>query len=154
MPRRARIDRLLAFINTIAADAERALEEFAEIMPALERLSRSYGSLEPYKLSTMRRTRVHGDRSYEYRVLRVQRESAGFIDGYLFEVHVTNVEDLASLAARLNEVRNQIIYWARMTSSLLRSLEEASLLLVEYRRLISPTGMNRKQAMAEVVRGE
>lgn len=154
MPRRANIDRLLAFINTLASTTEQALEDFAEIMPALERLSRSYGSLEPYKLSITMRTRRHGGRSYEYRVLRVQKESAGFIDGYVFEVHVTNAEDLASLASRLNEVRNQIIYWAGVTSSLLSSLEEAKRLLQEYQRLVSRTGSGGKQAVAEVAGGD
>lgn len=153
MPRRPRLDKLLALIRKLAGDIEQGYEEVADLAPRLHRLVTVFSDLEPLQVSISEKTKTVGEKTYRYQVLRVKRLYSDFLEGIILETHITNHRELGDLVAKLVRVRNAFAEWVRATDELLKALEEAPLVLEEYRRVVSPTGSRGKtREEKEVVR--
>jgi hypothetical protein len=137
MPRRPRIEKVLALAHKLASDVEGLFNEVVKIRGQLMKLVTNFEDLEPLVASVSSKTRcMNNGQCYNYLVLRVRKVDADFIDGIVLEAHVTRMPEIGDLVVKLTHVRNVYSEWIRATERLLSVLEETPSLLNEYESII------------------
>ena len=137
MPRRARIEKVLALTHKLASDVEGMFHEIIKIRGQLMKLVTNFEDLEPLVASVSSKTRcMNNGQCYNYLVLRVRKADASFIDGTVLEAHVTKTPEIGDLVVKLAHLRNIYSEWIHATERLLSALEETPRLLSEYESIV------------------